>query len=610
MSIKVLSEDVILKIAAGEVIERPASVVKELIENSIDAGATTISVEFDTNFIKILDDGCGMSEDDLKKCHLRHATSKLSSGDDLFNIQSLGFRGEALASVGAVSLLEITSNVKGESPNKIILEAAREISFGPAAFPYNSGTQIEVKNLFFNTPARKKFMKSETSEVRVITEIIGNYMLAHLNIGFKLICRGKIVINVPASANLEERFYQMYSKDAKQMISLDECPEETRVVLSSKGIHITGLISNPSIYRKTRADQIIFVNGRLIKSAIIYSAISNAYKGYLNTGEQPLGVFKIDIDPKFIDVNVHPTKQEIKFEDDQTIYRAIYYTILDILKSKDLTREAEITVKDNQEVLTEELDIRESSSEVTSSNTTYENMSVKSISSVSYSKPTPQMILSDGDDVIQSQCDVVDEVITKNNSSLKIIGIYHNEFILTENLTNGKLAIVDFHAAAEIANYEKLTKAYSEDNVRAQSLVEPELLEVSIIDSQVLKTNAVFFNKLGFSIEEFGDTSFLLRSVPILLGRQLDTKVLFDLVEGIKAEKQTNSIEDLKDKIITRMACRASEKAGDELTLKQAQNIIDRMFSNEGNSYNCPHGRPTIVELSKEDLEKMFKRIR
>lgn len=597
MTIKVLPEEVILKIAAGEVIERPASVVKELVENSIDANSTNILVELDEDFISILDNGSGMDKEDLQKCYLRHSTSKLNSEEDLFNIQSLGFRGEALASIAAVSLFEITSKKRDSDSNKLIIDGGREISIGPFAFPYESGTLIEVKSLFYNTPARKKFMKSFTSEIRIITEIIGDYALAHLDVGFKFVSKGKTIINIPSSAKLEERFYHLYSKDAKQMISLDACPEKTKLELSEKGISVSGLISNPSIFRKTRSDQIIFVNGRLIKSGIVYAAISNAYKGYLNTGEQPLGVFKININPKLIDVNVHPTKQEIKFEDEKTVYRAVYYTILDTLRNQDLTRKAEVN-EEVQESLGEKLDFQKSVS------------LVKPSSVSTYSKPSSQMVLADSDSAVKSQEEELTEVVTKNESSLKIIGIYNKEFILTENLSNGKLAIIDFHAAAEIANYEKLTDAYSGEGVQTQSLVEPEVIETSVSNSQILIENESFFKQLGFYIEEFGDNTFLLRSVPVLMGRQLDKSVLFDLVEGFKIEKQTNSVEELKDKIITRMACLASEKAGDTLTLKQAQDIIDRMFSNVGNSYNCPHGRPTIIELSREDLEKMFKRIR
>lgn len=637
-SIKILSNDVILKIAAGEVIERPASVIKELLENSIDANSTQIKIEINEDDIKITDDGKGMPLEDLKICYIRHSTSKIINGEDLFNIKSLGFRGEALASISAVSLMKIISKTDNEScANSIIIEGGNEISIGPSPFVHNSGTSIEVKHLFFNTPARKKYLKTDKTEFRLISQIIGNYMLANPNIAFKLYNEGKLVLNSSINDSLIERYYKIYSFTAKSMIDLSSCIEleKTNLELKEKGIEIKGLISKPSVYRKTRQDEIIFVNGRLIRSSTIYSAISNAYKGYLNTGEFPLCILKIEINPSKIDVNVHPTKQEIKFEDEKLIYKAVYHTVLDVLRNTNLVRNAifDDSILENSiqsKLKINQLDVKEkafnnpnstmfedfdnhrySSNDLSLSNK--ENNELNNNfkdSSLNKTKIfNEEQYVFDDIGVISDKTKSTD-IQNKVNEKIKILGIYSKEFILAENITTGKLTIIDFHAAAEIRNYEILKQKYDAQNMDFQSLIEPQIIETSLYDFQIIQENEFLFKQLGFFVEEFGDNTFLLRSVPVLFGKRLEKDVLFDLIKEISQNKSLESVEKLKDKLIIRMACRASEKAGDDLNLIQAQKIVSDLFVLKENSYNCPHGRPTIVELSKEDLEKMFKRIR
>lgn len=565
--IQQLSEDLVLKIAAGEVIERPASVIKELLENSLDAKATSLVLEIG-KVISILDNGTGMSKEDLKICYLRHTTSKLRSVDDLFNINSLGFRGEALASIAAVSHIEIISKRKEDSmAHKLVVIGGEFKELIPAAFPYDSGTEIIVSDLFFNTPARKKYMKTDATEQRVMLEVVQQYALANPKLGFKVISGVDVLLHTNP-ANLKDRFYQIYGKD-----SVKEMLEITENTLNEIGIF--GLLSKPALVRKSRSDQYLFVNGRSVKSRVVYGAITDAYKGFLNTGEQPVVVLFLSIDPHRVDVNVHPTKQEIKFDDDQLLYRAVFHTIKETLIEKNTARTIEFK---------------------------------QSIPQKSY---TPVVSISNRDVSTQSMLfdsapqygNAVEEV-----SGLKVLALFQKEFILAEK--DEKLVIIDFHAAAEIVNYERFSKQFAEGVVDSQSLIEPVTLDVPASEVIIVKENEGFFKQLGFFVEQFGPTNIIIRTVPTIFGKTLEPEFIRQLLSELKDGAVRNSLEKKKDAIITRMSCRASEKAGDDLSVVQAQKILRNLFSLEGNSYNCPHGRPTIIEFSKYDLEKMFKRIR
>jgi DNA mismatch repair protein MutL len=617
--IKVLPEDIILKIAAGEVIERPASVIKELLENSIDAKATQITVEIADNFLSIEDNGVGMDEHDLKLSYLRHATSKLTTDKDLFNIKSLGFRGEALASISAVSLLEITSKkTNQDNANKVTVHGGEFVALTPAPYPYSSGTKIEVKDLFYNTPARKKYMKTQATENRAIIDVISHYMLVFQDVSFKLINNNKVVFNSPQESSLEKRFYQIHGKDAKNMLDIDTIIstdlEETKQKLMGQNVAVSGLISKPIISRKSRINQILFVNNRLVKSKIAYTAIQNAYKGYLNTGEHAITVLKVTIDPKKIDVNVHPTKQEIKFEDEKLIYRAIYYTILDSLRSSDLTKEIELSKTNFQQTLVKEKVESKPTDSTTRLHSTPQystapKLSTPKSNNSAKSASTEQLILNE--DSVPTQTEEL-LIVEDKTQKYKILGIFDNEFIIVEkeDVLGNKLCLVDFHAAAEITNYEKFKNQFDESSIDTQLLLSPEILDLSLQDSQVLTENLSLFKRLGFYLDAFGETSFQIRSIPTLFGKVLDKKLILELIDQIKNKQETDLIDKIKDKIIIRMACRASEMAGDELTKVQAKQIVDEMFRNKINPYNCPHGRPTIIEFNKTELEKMFKRIR
>ncbi len=630
--INVLPEEVILKIAAGEVIERPASVVKELIENSMDAGASDILVELKGLDLRILDNGKGMEEDDLKVCHLRHSTSKIKLAEDLFDVHSLGFRGEALASISAISLMQVTTKVKGETANSMIIEGGQVKSIKPSSFPSEHGTEISVKNLFYNTPVRKKFMKTDGTEVRAIVELISQYIFNNDNVSFKLIVDGKTALYSPAG-NLMQKFYNIYGKESKEMLEFND--EESDLTIS-------GLISKPSLARKSRFDQIIFVNGRLVKSKIVYVAITNAYKGYLNIGEQPVVIIKIETAPNKVDVNVHPTKQEVKFQDEHVIYSLVYHAIKNKLLSCDLTKKVNVDDGETEKTLANfssssetKAVVPEKINLVNVSSSTPSNFN--DLNKIPSRKVTEQFIFADSSDKeeslvstssniktvpIISQSSYIETTSHFENTkdlgnkvlinSYKILGIFDKEFLLVEKYlenSQSSLVVVDFHAAAEIVNYYKFHKQYSEGVIQTQALVQPEIIEVSPAIAHIISHNIGAFKQLGFFMDEFGKNSFILRTIPVLLGKDVDSKLVIDLAEEFAAEEKINSLVDKHDKVITRMACRASEKAGDDLTVVQAKKILDELFELQGNKYNCPHGRPTIIEFSKKDLEKMFKRI-
>ncbi|MGM5483664.1 MAG: DNA mismatch repair endonuclease MutL, partial [Nanobdellota archaeon] len=542
-----LQEDTIHKIAAGEVIERPASIIKELIENSLDAKANRITVKVGKDFVSVKDNGKGMSYEDLKICFYPHSTSKLKDSSNLFDINTLGFRGEALSSISAVSLLEITSK-SSDTAYKIFVQESNITSISPSAYEYDSGTEITVKKLFYNTPARKKYLKNENTELRKIKEIIEKYLVAYNNVFFRLINEDKTIINAPPEKDLKKRFYQVYKNEAKEMINLDKIKDEkslqTKNFLLEKKIRIKGLISKPSLSKKTRYDQMVFVNNRLVKSKLIYSAISQAYKGYLNSGEYPVIMLKINLDPEKVDVNIHPQKQEIKFMDEKLVFKSVHSIIRNALESSDLTfKHSFENNNENQEkihFLGEK------------------NKTINKKKDIG-SEVLSQTLLKDNDVTSKDKYNLYSE--DRQKSPLRIIGFFNKEFIIAENEKNKSLVLVDFHAAAEIVNYYKLKQQFEESSVEYQSLVEPKVIELNGPDMDVLKANMNLVKRLGFFIENFGNDSMITRTLPVVIKNTIKAEKIKEIASKIKEGEKFN-FNHMKDNILKMMACRASEKAG------------------------------------------------
>jgi len=635
--IKLLSEDLINKIAAGEVIERPASVVKELIENSIDAQATRITIEIigaGTKLIKISDNGHGMSEEDAKRSILRHATSKISNEEDLFNINSLGFRGEALASISAVSKLGIKTkertkiegyqiDVEGGLVTKSEIVATTE------------GTIINITDLFYNTPARKKFLKSDLIELRHIIEIVTKYALANPLITFKLINESREIINTPSTPNQRANISYIYGSIlAKDLLKIKPQDQE-------KNIKITGHICKPLSARNDKNQQALFVNNRWVRNSDINQAIYDSYHSLLFTGKHPIYVINITIDPKKIDVNVHPNKTEIKIEQKETLYKEVYDAVHGCLRENNLIPEMDFNVETQLSFGTPEK--KEKKKEVKyqfepSEQTIFVNKKEEPQQDkidVGYTQENnPTLKIKENSEIngynqndnIKDHGKILEELneqpiisppITINESeddnfisgsikfpAMKILGQVHKTFFIAE--TPGGMLIIDQHVVQERVLYEKFMTQYLNSNIEIQQLLQKELLTFTNSETLTVIENLDRLKKLGFELSHFGENDFWLCSVPTLLGRTQSKDLIYLIVKEI-FEGKIKELERIQEEILTMMSCRASVKAGDVMTIPQIKKLMDELV-NCKLPYTCPHGRAIVVKISAEELEKKFLR--
>ncbi len=483
-SIKLLDEELINKIAAGEVIERPASVVKELIENALDASATRVQIEvedYGKKLIRIVDDGIGMEKEDLQLSVYRHATSKIRNVDDLFDIKTLGFRGEALASIAAVSHLEITSKTaKQVSGHKLVLEGGKFLSLEEVGC--NKGTAIEVRDLFFNTPARKKFMKTDTSELRAIADVVTRYALLYNAINFKLTHNGHVMLSSSATDMLNN-IASIYGNDiAKNLLEVEE---------KSSWISLSGFISKPQLLRNDRSYQSIFVNGRYVKEEMVSKAIADAYHSLIFLDKAPVVILSITIDPQKIDVNVHPSKERIKITQSQLVYDFVFNAIRKkLLESNLVNQHAEKEEKQEQFNIP-----------FAQFNTTEKNLE----------KDEQSFFIQDAINV------KAEEKSFEKVPSLRVLGSIHKTFFFAES-TEG-LVIIDQHVVQERILYEKFMNQHMGKCVSVQSLLQPEMLRLPAVDAILVKNNLEKLKGLGFALEDFGDNSFILRSAPSIFER-------------------------------------------------------------------------------------------
>ena len=581
MSIKVLDEALINKIAAGEVIERPASIVKELVENSLDSGATQITIEIKNSgkeLIKVKDNGSGMNKNDLKLSVIRHATSKLKSELDLFNINTLGFRGEALASIAAVAKLSITSNQGEVEGSRINVEGGTVLSFYETAS--DKGTMVEVQDLFYNVPARLKFLKTDSVEFSHILDVVTRYSLINPRVAIKLTHNGKVVLNAP-STDFLNNVVNVYGKElAKEMFEID---------YSEGDLKVNGLISKPTYVRNDKNQQVIYINSRAIQNKTINQALYDAYHNLLFVNKHPVVVLNLELDPSLVDVNVHPTKREVRLEQKEVVYRLVYNAVKDVLGKKEMIPEVKPAVK--------EVDLFGRDVEV-----------VKTVEKKTYSVP------DDVQDTLKSELeedfkvfdakpeDILDEmaVIQEKPSlpKMRILGQIHKSFFLAE-VEDGFL-IIDQHVVQERALYEKFMEDFSDKKIEKQALVNKEIFELSPADSEKLRANLELFNSLGFELEEFGINTFWLKTLPVVFGRLQGKEALLDVLDGA-------SLDEIKEDRIISMACRASVKAGDEMTIEHLKKLLNDL-SVSSYPYACPHGRPIFVKVTREEVEKMFRR--
>lgn len=591
-NINILDSNTIDKIAAGEVVERPSAVVKELVENSIDANADAVTIEIKDggiSFIRITDNGEGIDRSQVKKAFMRHATSKIKSVEDLISVTSLGFRGEALSSISAVGKVEFLTKTKTDFiGTRYVVEGGRECVFEDAGIP--DGTTIIVRDLFFNVPARKKFLKSPSSEGNNITELIEHMILSHPNISFKYIYNGNVKLQSSGKNDIKSCIYNVYGRDiANGLIEVKSIRDD---------ISIHGFIGKPELARATRNFEIYFVNNRFIKSTLIDRALEEAYKDYLMLHKYPTVFLYFEIPSHLIDVNVHPTKREIRFFEGEALKCYIVDVIKNALINKELIKE--IVEESHEKPSVKESEINKEPFETinhiieSSYNNYYSSEIEKEDESTDINDKNEQLTLFDDKFISE-------ESIKKH----RIIGQLFNTYWLIE--FDNKLFIVDQHAAHEKVNYERLIKKLRNNENCSQNIYPPIVVSLSNAEAQyVTKYNENFLN-VGFTIEHFGGLDYTISTVPMELLSQNPADYFHEMLDELMEGKNSKETETVNLKIAT-MACKASVKGNMHLSVFEADKLISELLTLE-NPYNCPHGRPTIISFSKYEIEKMFKRI-
>lgn len=638
--INILDEHTSNKIAAGEVVERPSSVVKELVENSIDANSKNITIEIEdggTSLIRVIDDGIGIHNLDIEKAFLPHATSKIKTVEDIYSINTLGFRGEALPSIASVSKLTFKSKPYGcDFGKEIILEGGEKISLSDIGM--NNGSLIEVKDLFFNVPARRKFLKSNSREGSLISDIVLRIALSNPNVSFKLFNNGKKILHTYGDGNLNNVIRNIYGKSISENVLNFNFESET--------LKIYGYIGKEIIAKGSRNNESIFVNNRYIKNKTIVAAVENAFKSFSTVNKFPFFVIFIDLLPDSIDVNIHPTKAEIKFKDERFIYKKVFDIIHETLK-EDIFNSFSIENKPvNKEIIEEiklDLDIENTINKESaisnnkfehSINDIYKNITIQDVTveedlynklketnrnnnSESLNNETVHennninYFIKDNKSTSSSNSVINDDNLqgSKINSAkfpdLRVIGQFSKTYILAEYLDT--LYIIDQHAAHEKIIYEKYIKDIESNDIIVQQLLIPCIIDLSLDDYECYKENISIFTNAGFIIDEFGGNTIAIKEVPYFLGK-LDTKnFLLSIIDNLKNLGGGKTTEVKLNKIAT-IACKAAVKANDYLTQIEMEKLISDLRYID-NPFNCPHGRPIIIKFTEYELNKKFRRI-
>lgn len=649
--IALLSQETIDKIAAGEVIERPSSVVKELVENAIDAGSSAVTVEIKEggiSFIRISDNGCGIEREQIPLAFLRHSTSKIKSVEDLFTVTSLGFRGEALSSIAAVSQVELITKTNGDfTGSRYLIEGSKEVSLEEIGAP--DGTTFIIRNLFYNTPARKKFLKSAQTEGTYIHELMQRMILSHPDVAFKFIMNNQVKLQSSGNGNIKDIIYHLYGRDITKAL--------LPIAHENELFKVSGFIGKPMISRGNRGYELYFVNGRFIRSQILSKAIEDAFKPFLMQHQYPFTVLYFEIDSSLLDVNVHPTKMELRFSNQQELYREVQSILSAALVHRDIIPEVPVdTPKKNEmevpkieKVMPEPFEQKrlEEIRKAVRKDSPYEikypvsrPMGTGSVSSAAQEKLLDTIKSMPPEDMMeeriqkeplpeQSEKELAKEAYVlreeetygakpegsyeqgsffkeEEMAKQKIIGQLFDTYWLVEY--NDRLFIVDQHAAHEKVMYEKLKKQFEKKEFTSQAISPPIVITLSMRETEILERFKEQFTKLGFEIEHFGGAEYSICGVPGNLYR-LNTRdvlieMLDELTDGI-SERATADV--ILDKIAS-MSCKAAVKGSQRLSLPEMEQLMKDLMKLD-NPYNCPHGRPTIIAMSKYEIEKKFKRI-
>ena len=653
--IALLSQETIDKIAAGEVIERPSSVVKELVENAIDAGSSAVTVEIKEggiSFIRISDNGCGIEREQIPLAFLRHSTSKIKSVEDLFTVTSLGFRGEALSSIAAVSQVELITKTNGDfTGSRYLIEGSKEVSLEEIGAP--DGTTFIIRNLFYNTPARKKFLKSAQTEGSYIHELMQRMILSHPDVAFKFIMNNQVKLQSSGNGNIKDIIYHLYGRDITKAL--------LPIAHESELFKVSGFIGKPMISRGNRGYELYFVNGRFIRSQILSKSIEDAFKPFLMQHQYPFTVLYFEIDSSLLDVNVHPTKMELRFSNQQELYREVQSILSAALVHRDIIPEVPVdTPKKNEmevpkieKVMPEPFEQKrlEEIRKAVRKDSPYEikypvsrPMGTGSVSSAAQEKlldtiksmppedmmeerirkePLPEQSKKETEKELAKEAYVLREEETygakpegsyeqgsflkeEEMAKQKIIGQLFDTYWLVEY--NDRLFIVDQHAAHEKVMYEKLKKQFEKKEFTSQAISPPIVITLSMREAEVLERFKEQFTKLGFEIEHFGGAEYSICGVPGNLYRLNTRDVLIDMLDELTdgiSERATADV--ILDKIAS-MSCKAAVKGSQRLSLPEMEQLMKDLMKLD-NPYNCPHGRPTIIAMSKYEIEKKFKRI-
>ena len=609
--IKLLPETVASQVAAGEVVERPASVVKELVENSIDAGASSIEIGIQRggiSRIRVVDDGCGMDRDDALLSLERHATSKIASAADLAAISTLGFRGEALPSIASVSRFRLTTREPGAVAGTEILvnggriETVRDGGEAP-------GTQVEVRSLFYNVPARRKFLRSETTETRNIEHQFFLQALAQPAIGFSLVRDEKVALQLPVTASLRDRIRDLYG--AEFLNELLEISER-----EYQGVRVRGWLGRAGVSRQTRAQQFVFVNGRAIDSGILATALREGYHTALMRGQFPVTFLFVDLDSQDVDVNVHPAKREVRFRDPGRIREAIVEAVRRTLESGrvDWQRKFSPPAPGGTTAVLSQI----SPPVQPSAPSSFERMgrdSARPSTSLSPDQPTlPQPPMAGGGDSPNRgrAIEVNHPYLTpepgaapKDDQQFQIIGVLNRLYVLMEN--SDGLVLVDQHAAHERILFEELRRRMEEEGVPSQRMLLPQIFSLPPRDAEWVERNVATLQKMGIGIEGFGAHSFRVDTLPAFLEIADATDFLRRVIDELKTTSRSSSPLRLGEDMIAKTVCRHAVKANDPLRYAEIEKLIRDLLACDL-PYCCPHGRPTMIQISHAELEKKFGR--
>lgn len=629
--INILSKEIYQLIAAGEVVERPSSIVKEMIENSVDAGAQNITVEIKnggSTYVRITDDGCGIEREDIRKVFISHATSKISNADDLNSIATLGFRGEAMASISAVAKVELLTKTENEPiGTRYEIAGGEEIALDDAGCP--DGTTIVVRDIFFNTPARMKFLKKDVTEGNAVAGIVDRMAISHPEISFRFIRDGKQTLITSGNGDLKSAIYSVFGREVSEsLIAVDYTYENMRV---------KGYVSKPTASRKSRAMQFFFINSRLVKSATAMAALEQAYKNSIMVGRFPMCVLNVGLNPQLVDVNVHPAKIEVRFANEKPIFDLIYYGVKSAVESDRTVKEAAFTpkldqvynIKNNDEkTYSAKIDFFKKKEDVPVQQTFrmtpredfYSHKNAVSAPDIrlpqknrpdldikyeepetEFNEPEKEPEIIENKNAAETAEKLICDENDKTNVDFRLIGEAFKTYLIVE--IENELYFIDKHAAHERMNYEKFK---AQATVEVQMLLSPVAVNLSKDEFNTVCENIELLSQCGFEAEPFGDSAVIVRSVPALVGDS-DVRDLICEIAGKLLEHKTDITPDKIDWIYHSASCRGAVKAGDKTTPEEQKLFVEKLLSMPEIRF-CPHGRPVFIKISRYDIEKQFGR--